>query len=95
MQTTAYERAMFGASANDDARPKRPNVIDEAIKVFGGRGHYRHSWKGHEFWRGGKWNGPYTLQGFIQQANIVLLGGGKPQISANPAWVITEAEVCI
>jgi hypothetical protein len=97
LETTAYEERLFGREkpANDDARTRRPNVIDQAIDVFGGKENYRYSWRGHEFKRNERWHGPYNMYEFIREANLVLKAEGKPQISANPAWVITEATVCI
>jgi len=88
MRASAYEEALFGKFANDDDRVPRPNVVHQAIEAFGGKGHYRHTWKGHEFWDMGRWNGPYKLPEFIRQANIRLKAKGKSQINANPSWVV-------
>jgi hypothetical protein len=92
MTSSFYEQAHFGRFANDDARPPQPNVISLAIEAFGGRGHYRHTWKGHEFWEMGRWNGPFKLIPFIREANIRLHAQGKPQITGNPNWIIPGQE---
>lgn len=86
MLTSAYERAMFGASANDDARPKRPSVIDQAIRAIG-RDNYSIEPKGcYSVWENGRWHRHLTLQQFVEAANRKLKLQGKPQITANPAW---------
>jgi hypothetical protein len=88
MMQTAYEEALFGKYANDDTRPPAPNVIKLAIEAIGGKDHYRHTWRGHEIWKNGRWNGPYKLHEFIREANILLKERGLPQIDANPNWVV-------
>jgi hypothetical protein len=87
MLTSSYERAMFGASANDDARPPRPSVIDQAIRAIG-RENYRSELRGHYIWADGRWNGPLKLPEFMKQANAKLKARGQAQIAANPAWLV-------
>jgi hypothetical protein len=91
---TSYERALFGNFANDDTRSPAPNVIELGIEAIGGRDNYRHSWRGHEIWHMGRWNGPYKLEEFMRQANMRLRADGKPQITVNPSWAIEEREAC-
>jgi hypothetical protein len=87
MYETAYEERLFGRAVNDDERPARPNVIKLGIEAVG-RDHYRHDWRGHWIWSGGNWTGPFKLPEFIREANIRLKAQGRPQISANPTWVV-------
>jgi hypothetical protein len=88
MQTTPYERQLFGNFANDDKRPPAPNVIELAIRAIG-RDNYRHDWRGHWVWHFGRWNGPLKLDGLMRAANEKLLSQGKPQITVNPLWGVS------
>jgi hypothetical protein len=95
MQSTAYERALFGnfAVANDDERPPAPNVIELAKKAIG-RENIRSEPKGVYFvWSMGRWNGPLDMHGLIREANVRLKARGQAQIDANPTWVIHDSEV--
>ena len=85
--TSIYEHAHFGDFANENGRAPRPNVIALGIEAVG-RDHYRHDWRGHWVWSMGCWTGPFKLPEFIRQANVRLKAQGKPQIDANPSWVI-------
>jgi hypothetical protein len=92
MLTSAYERSIYGHSANENLRPPQPNVIKLAIRAIG-RENYRYELRGHYIWADGRWNGPLKLPEFIREANMRLKARGVPQIAANPAWVISDSEV--
>lgn len=81
----AYEDAYLRA-VNDDRRPPRPNVIEQA-KAAIGRDNYSVEPKGcYAVWEDGCWLRHLTITDFIRAANRRLKAQGLAQIIINPSW---------
>jgi len=83
----SYEEALIGRIW-PNAQPRQPSVIEVAKNVLG-RENYRVEPHGAYFvWDMGRWDGPLKIDGFVQAANRKLKSEGRPQLSANPNWVV-------
>jgi hypothetical protein len=87
MLVSSYEEALVGRLA-DAPRARPPSVIEVAKNIIG-RENLRVEIHGtYCVWENGRWNDPLKLDDFIRAANRRLKAQGKPQIRANPIWVV-------